>query len=58
MGVKATPACPVDNFTPVKKIPMTKSSTRIFSIGIGHFPFMISIVSATTEVIINPKTSF
>jgi hypothetical protein len=58
MGVKATPACPVDNFTPVKKIPITKSSTRIFSSRIGDFSSKMSMVSATTEVIINPKNSF
>src|SRR4030042_2284301 len=55
-GVAATPACPVDNFTPVKKIPITRSSTCTSRSGKGGFSVMMSRVSATTEVIMNPQT--
>jgi hypothetical protein len=57
IGVEATPPWPVDNFTPVKKIPITKSSTCTFPSGIGNFSVMILIVSATTEVIMIPQVS-
>jgi hypothetical protein len=52
MGVKAAPAWPVDNFTPVKKIPMTKSSTFTPCSEIGDFSSKILIVSAMTEDIL------
>jgi hypothetical protein len=49
MGVKATPAWLPDNFTPVKKTPMTKSSIQTFWRELGAFLARISRVSAMTE---------
>jgi hypothetical protein len=49
MGVKATPAWPVDNFTPVKKMPMTKSSIHSSLREAGNLSATRSIVSEITD---------
>jgi hypothetical protein len=53
MGVKATPAWPVDNFTPVKKMPMVRSPTHKSRGGVGDFSMIRSMVSATREIIVS-----
>jgi hypothetical protein len=58
MGVKATPAWPVDNFTPVKKMPMTTSSTEISFRGAGDLSVIWAMVSAMTEDIFASKSEY